>query len=342
MDKNLSESKKIADDRKDPVSERWQEGLENVMDLFKPYLEKGRLTPVCQLEDEDLPLFDAALARVDLSPGLFAAFLPYSAAGTIAPPDSIKEWQRIDKGEPSCKIIILRPGNGKRVLCAEISEHAHRPGVDIFQEGGFLGKFDYDTNDICISELAKVVRAHAWGKEKWQRNDYINYTLNWFEKTVYLEKADVTVDTNFSFFHSPTLMKTNRVDALFQLLYGVLNKRIREEDPLKLKKALQGTKFAMSGMNGAEKKESADQAGQKQAGQKYQSRKIRLEAWESLAETYLLDLLNLVKKLELMDFSGFTNAENHGFQNEFVRTVRKLSSDLDEIVIMSQPGSVNN
>ncbi len=337
MDKNLSESKKIVDDRKDPVSERWQEGLEKVMDLFKPYLEKGRLTPVCQLEHEDIPLFDAALARVDLSPGLFAAFLPYSAAGTIAPPESIKEWQRIDKEKPSCKIIIIRPGNGKRVLCAEISEHAHRPGVDIFQDGGFLGKFDYDTNEICISELAKVVRAHAWGKEKWQRNDYINYTLNWFEKTVYLEKADVTVDTNFSFFHSPTLIKTNRVDALFQLLYGVLNHRIREEEPLNLKKALHGTKFVMSDMNGADKKESADQA-----DQKYKSRKIRLAEWESLAETYLLDLLNLVKKLELMDFTGFTNAENHGFQNEFVRTLRKLSSDLDEIAIMSAPSSMNN
>ncbi len=337
MDKNLSESKKVVDDRKDPVSERWQEGLENVMDLFKPYLAKGRLTPVSRLEDKDISLFDAALARVDLSPGLFAAFLPYSAAGTIAPPESIKEWQRIDKEKPSCKIIILRPGDGKRVLCAEISEHAHRPGVDIFQDGGFLGKFDYDTNEICISELAKVVRAHAWGKEKWQRNDYINYTLNWFEKTVYLEKADVTVDKNFSFFHSPTLIKTNRVDALFQLLYGVLNHRIREEDPLNLKKALHGTNLYTSEMHGAEKKETADQA-----DQKYKSRKTRLEAWESLAETYLLDLLNLVKKLELMDFTGFTNAENHGFQNEFVRTVRKLSSDLDEMVIMSAPDSMNN
>ena len=340
MDKNLSESKKIVDNRKDPVSERWQEGLENVMDMFKPYLEKGRLTPACQLEDEDIPLFDAALARVDLSPGLLAVFLPYSAAGTIAPPESIKEWQRIDKGKPSCKIIILRPGDGKRVLCAEISEHAKRPGVDIFQDGGFLGKFDYDTNEICISELAKVVRAHAWGKEKWQRNDYISYTLNWFEKTVYLEKADVTVDRNFSFFHSPTLIRTNRVDALFQLLYGVLNKRIREEDPLELKKALHGTKLYLSDIHGAEEKgeKRADEAEEKQ----YKKRNVRLEAWESLAETYLLDLLNMIKKLELMDFTGFTNAENHGFQNEFVRTVRKLSSDLDEMVIMSAPDSMNN
>ena len=220
-------------------------------------------------------------------------------------------------------------------MCAEISEHAKRPGVDIFQDGRFLGQFDYDTNEICISELAKVVRAHAWGREKWQRNDYISYTLNWFEKTVYLEKADVTVDRNFSFFHSPTLIRTNRVDALFQLLYGVLNKRIREKDPLELKKALHGTKLYLSEIHGAEKKEAknAEEKGEKKADEaekkQYKSRKLRLEAWEALAETYLLDLLNLIKKLELVDFTGFTNAENHGFQNEFVRTVRKLSSDLD-------------
>jgi len=342
MDKNLSESqsesKKIVDEKKDPVSERWQAGLEKVMDLFMPYLEKGRLTPVCQLEDEDIPLFNAALARVDLSPGLFAAFLPPSVAGTIVPPESIKEWQRIDRGKPSCKIIILRPGDGKRVLCAEISEHAGRPGVDIFQDGRFLGKFDYDTNEICISELAKVVRAHAWGKTKWQHNDYISYTLNWFEKTVYLEKADVTVDRNFSFFHSPTLLKTNRVDALFQLLYEVLKKRIREEDPLELKKTLYGTELYMSEIHGAEKNKAPYEAEKKQ----YKSRKIRLEAWESLAETYLLDLLNLIKRLELMDLMSFTNAENHGFHNEFVRTVRKLSSDFDEMVIMSAPNPGND
>jgi len=71
-------------------------------------------------------------------------------------------------GQPSYKILILRSGKDNRLLCEEISEHAYRPGMDIFQSGAFWGNFDYDTQGICITELVKIVRAHAWGKDKWQ------------------------------------------------------------------------------------------------------------------------------------------------------------------------------
>jgi hypothetical protein len=308
MDQILEKANQWIDEKKDPRSARWQAGLESVMALFLPDMEKGCLTPVCPLEGKDLFVFKAALKTVDLSPGLLAAFLPPSVADSILPPDLAEELVRIKKEKPSYKIIILRPGKEGRILCAEISEHAHRPGVDIFQSGALLGSFNYDTHDSCISELTKVVRAHAWGKDKWQRKDYLAYTLNWFEKTAYLGTADVSVDKNHSFFHSPTLIKVNQVDALFFLLYEVLHHRFRE-DPESLYKVLPGKEEK------AEKKE------------------MRLSACQSLAENYLLDLLNLVKTFDLLDFINFTNAENQGFKNEFARTIRKLSSDLEKMVL---------
>jgi len=306
MDQMQAKAKRWIKKKKDPRSARWQAGLENVMELFLPILEKGRLTPVCPLEEKDLSIFKSALERVDLSPGLFAAFLPPSVANSIFPPDSVKELIRIEKEKPSYKILILRPDKERRILCAEISEHAHRPGVDIFQSGALLGNFDYDTQDICIMELTKIIRAHAWEKNKWQDKDYLAYTLTWFEKTVSMGKADVSVEKSYSFFHSPTLIKMNRVDALFLLLHEVLHHRFKE-NPKGL--ALPGTDEILS------------------------NTEARRSAFNSLAETYLLDLLTLVKNLDLLDFKNFTNAESHGFTIEFNRTIEKLSSVLLKIAL---------
>lgn len=298
--------KQWIDEKKDPRSARWQAGLEDVMALFSPNLVKGQLTPVCALEEEDQPVFHAALEKVDLSPGLLAAFLPPKAANPILPPDSVDELVRIEKGKPSYKIIIQRPGKEDRILCAEISEHSQRLGVDIFQSGAFLGNFDYEDQETCLAELTKCIRAHAWEKDNWQRRDYLAYTLNWFEKTLYLDSADVSVETNHSFFHSPTLIKMNQVDALFFLLYETLQLRFKT-DPETLCKMLP------------------------KSDDKSEGKGSRREVCQSISETYLLDLLNLVKKYELLDFANFTNADTHKFQNEFVRTVGKLSSDLDKM-----------
>lgn len=307
MDPMLPKAEQWINENKDPRSARWQAGIEAVMDLVSPLLIKGRLTPVCPLDDKDLPLFAAVLARVDLSPNLLAAFLPPRMADAILPPDNIEELIRIQKGKPSYKIIIQRPGKESRILCAEISEHAHRLGVDIFQSGAFLGNFDYDTHDICIAELPKAIRAHGWEKENWQQKDHLTYTVNWFEKIIYLGKADVTLDKTRSILHSPTLIRTDRIDALFRLLYQTLHSRFAADPDIP----------AMAGTQDKEDRESA---------------------LNSVAETGLLDLLSLIKTCELLDFANFTNAEAHKFQTEFTRTVRKLSSDLDKL-IPARPGA---
>ncbi|WP_319523793.1 hypothetical protein [uncultured Desulfosarcina sp.] len=294
----------IEQENKDPRSARWQAALEEIMALFIPRLEKGKLTPVSALEEQDLPIFKSVLARVDLSPGLWAAFLPPPAAALILPPaDAMEELVRIDKDKPSYKIIIQRPGKESRILCAEISEYAHRMGIDIFQDGALLGSFNYETYKICIEEITKAVRAHAWEKGNWSREDTIAYTMNWFKKVLYLERADVSVEEKRSFFHSPTLIRTDRVDALFRLLTAIVTLRF-QADPEKYTASLPG---------------------------KSGNREDRMAACGSLAESCLLDLLNIVRSLDLLDFKEFTNQEEKQFKTEFTRSVRKLSSDLDKM-----------
>jgi hypothetical protein len=306
MERIPDKIKQWIEEKKDPRSAHWQGGLEEVLNVFLPHMEPGKLMTVHPLDDDDVPVFTAALEAVDLSPNLHAAFLPPSIAGSITPPESADELQRIDKGKPSYKILIARPGKDLRILCAEISEHAKNPGVDIFQSGALIGTYNYDTSQACIADLTKVIRAHVWEKGPWHRDDYKRYTINWFEKTMNLEKGSVLVREEFSFLHSPTLIKSNRVDAVFTLIYEILLKRFSDpDDPIR---------DAVSPIQNIENKDD------------------RVDQSDKLAERVILELLNLMREFEIVNFGKFSNTENEQFKKEFSRTVHQIKKELDQIL----------
>jgi hypothetical protein len=93
------------------------------------------------------------------------------------------------------------------------------------------------------------------------------------------------------------------MDALFRLLTEVLNLRFQAEPE----------KFTAS------------------LPEKAANREDRMAACSSLVESYLLDLLNILRALALLDFKKFTDQEEKKFKTEFARSVRKLSSDLDKM-----------
>ncbi len=295
MTSPLAKAKQWIEEKKDPRSAHWQAGLESVLELFLPDMEKGRLIPVRGLEERETPLFESALAQLDLSPNVYAAFLTASAASAIAPPDSAEELERIDRSKPSCKIIILRPGEERRILCAEISEQAHRPGIDIFQSGALLGTYNYENSEDCMDGLKKAIKAHAWKKETWREDDYLGYTLNWFDRVRTLNTSDVSVDKNLSFLHSPTLIKASPADALFQLIY------------LLLAREYQAPEFLQENPQISEKIAQKDVA-----------------FCRALAENHIFDLLNTIKELDLLDFKQFHDKESKTFQTEFQRAREKL------------------
>ena len=290
--------KQWIEEKKDPRSAHWQGGLEEILNVFLPHMEPGKLVPVQPLEEDDFPVFMAALEAVDLSPNIHAAFLPPSIAGTVTPPESADELHRIDKGKPSYKILIARPGKDLRILCAEISTHANNPGVDIFQSGALIGTYNYDTPQACIVDLTKVIRTHIWEKRPWRRDDYKRYTINWFEKIMDTGKVSVSVLEDVSFLHSPTLIKSNRVDAVFTLIYDILLKRFSDpDDPFK---------DAVSSI------------------QNIKNKSDRIAQSNKLAERQILELLSLMRELEIVNFGEFSNTENEQFKKEFSRTVHKI------------------
>lgn len=284
---------------RDPRSAHWQAGLEAVLELFLPDLEKGKIMPVRQMDEGEFDLFKSVLARVDVNPAVYAAFLPHTVADAIVPPDSAQEVLRIEKGQPSCKLIIQRPGREDRILCAELSPKAFKPGLDIFQSGALLGSYDYENTEDCLEGLNKAVKAHVWKTGTWKTADYHDYTLNWFERVRFLETAEVSVDESRSFFHSPTLIKADRVDALFQLIFLLLNRDYSAPEYLTANSLL------------AEKIRTKDS-----------------DFCRTLARNHILDLLTGVKEMGLMDFSDFNEGENLAFQREFERTEERLRDRL--------------
>ena len=298
MDTTNTKIKKWLDAGRDPRTAYWQGGIESVFELFKPYLEPGKLMPVKTLEENELSLFLEVMTAVDLSPGLFAAFLPPAIADKMNPPESAEELQRIEKDTPSVKILIVRPGAEQRILCAELSEFAHNPGADIFQEGAFLGSYHFESQQDGVAQLNKIIRVHLWEKRKWSRDETIRYTVNWFEKMLSLPDQTVHVETDFSFFHSPTLLKSNKIDVIFTLIYETITKRLNtEDDPLQkeLTAILTNTE------------------GEQQT--------VKLH---DFLDQVVFEFLSFMKAGRLIQFEDFTNKETQQFNQESTRTIRTL------------------
>ncbi|RJP92444.1 MAG: hypothetical protein C4518_07275 [Desulfobacteraceae bacterium] len=298
MDPVTQKIKQWIDEGKDPRIAHWQGGLEAILNVFLPYLEPGKLMPVQPLEEEDLPVFASALELIDLSPGIYAAFLPPSIAGKVMPPGSADKLERIDGGKPSYKILIMRPGKETRIMCIEISGYAKNPGVDIFQSGVLLGTYDFETLQDCLASLNRIIRTHIWEKGKWGQEDIKRYTVNWLEKVLDLQNSAVCVEKDVSFLHSPTLIRSNRIDAVFTLIFEVFMKRANDPgDPLK------------------------DSVSAILANPDAEDRKAQLS---HLTEKSVSEFLTAIKDCDGAEFDTFTDKEKDQLERERAGTVRKI------------------
>jgi len=298
MDVISQKIKQWIDNGKDPRSAHWQGGLEAMLNVFMPYLEPGKLTPVQPLEDEELAVFLAVLEIVDLSPTLWAAFLPPSIAEKITPPESAEELKHIEKEKPSFKILIARPGNEQRILCAEVSEFATKPGMDILQSGALLGTYNFENQEDCFAQMNKIIRAHLWEKGKWSQDDYKRYTINWFERVLDLHKGTIYVEKDFSFFHSPTLIKSNNIDVIFTLIYEIIQRRLNDPaDPLKK------TVSEIQALSDTDRK--------------------TLQC-KDLADKVMFEILTVMKECDLVKFDAFSDKETKQFNRESAGTIEKI------------------
>jgi len=278
-----------------PGIAHWHGALEATMASFKPHLQPGRLIPMQTLDGSTYAVFEELYVGLDLSPDTQAAFLPTALGGVLSPPAAVDTLRRIHPDNTSRMLLCRRPGSQPRILCAEISQEAWKPGVDLFEEGGLLGSYEFDSSADCVRELPKLMRTHLWRKAKWTAADYADYTLNWFTRAVDTGRADAPVQPDFSYIHSPALLKLSRVDAIFKLLYALAARQLQE---------------AVAAPGGPDK--PGFDAGAEKANR------------HRFLEGRLLAMLNLLRDSQAIDFAAFTPRENESFKDGFADTVKQL------------------
>lgn len=287
--------KKWIEDGRNPGIAHWHGALEATMASFLPHLQAGRLVPVHSLGKSEYSIFREVYASLDLSPVIQAAFIPSGMGGVLRPPAAVDSLRRIHKDNKSVMLLCRRSGEKPRILCAEISKEAWKPGVDLFEEGGLLGNYEFDSSDDCIRELPKMIRAHMWLKEKWTADNHADYTLNWFTRVADTGRTDVPVQPDFSYIHSPVLLNLNAVEAVFKLINAMVARQFQEAADISQEKDKTGS-F-----------EVADE-----------------ENRHRFLEGRMLGLLNLLRDSKAVDFAAFTPQENERFKESFSRTVAEL------------------
>lgn len=287
---------------RNPGVAHWHGALEATMASLEPHLQPGHLIPVQALDKTSYPVFAELYALLDLSPDVQAAFLPTAMGGVLKPPAAVDNLRRVHPDNTSAMLLCRRPGKHPRILCAEVSKEAWKPGVDLFEEGALLGNYEYDSSADCIHDLAKLIRTHLWRKEKWSSDHYRDYTLNWFTRLVETGRRDAPVQPDHSYVHTPVLLNLDRVAAIFELVYTLAARQLQEMAP---DPAQQGDPVVTPESGVAE------------------NRRHSLEG-------RLLNLLNYLRDSQAVDFATFTAKENEQFKDAFAATVARLDPLLDE------------
>ncbi len=294
-------AKKWINDGRNPGIAHWHGALEATMASFAPYLQPGRLIPVHSLDKSAYSIFKELYTVLDLCPDTLAAFIPSGMAGVLYPPAAIDSLRRIHKDNKSVMLLCRQPGENTRILSAEISKEAWKPGVDLFEEGALLGSYEFDSSADCIRELPKLVRTHLWRKEKWTVDNLADYTLNWFTRVVETGGTDAPVQPDFSYIHSPVLLNLNTVEAVFKLVNAMAARQHHEAADIS---HAQGKTDAF---------EAADD-----------------ENRHHFLEGRIIGLLNSLRDSKAVDFAAFTPPENERFKDSFSRAVATLDKLLGE------------
>ena len=285
----------------EPGIAHWHGALEATMDSFKPLLSPGRLMPVHPPERSAGSIFEELYTFLDLNPELETAFFPTAMGGVLAPPAALDNLRRVNQDNVSMLLLCRRPGNPSRILCAEISPEAWKPGADLFETGALLGSYEYDCSADCIHDLPKLVRTHLWRKEKWTAAHHADYTLNWFARVVDTGRPDAPVQPDFSYVHRPVLLNLDTVGAVFKLIYAMADRQFKEEIEIFRSQA------------GADCDTGADK-----------------EDRRRFLEGRVLDMLNLLRDSRAVDFAALGPRENEQFKDGFTATVKRLDALLEE------------
>jgi hypothetical protein len=110
------------------------------------------------------------------------------------------------------------------------------------------------------------------------------------------------VQTDFSYFHTPSLIRSNPVDVIFILIGDIFERRMQENNGL-IRQSL----------------EPVYQIKDKQA---------RAARFSEMAEKIVLHFLNIIKEFELFDFTQFSKKQTNDFKLATEALTRKIAREM--------------
>jgi hypothetical protein len=207
---------------REPAMASWEGALESTLAIMSAYLMAGSVVTVENLSEADANLFQALHLTLDLSPFVAAVFLPPAVTRSFGSGEIPERLQRVAPGAPSAMVLLSRVDDFSRIVAAELSAEAHKPGIDIFEGGRLLGSFDYRTPEECIRGLSRVVWVHLKPRETWRSEQIVRYTEGWFRRSAANRIVDMPVNPQYSYIHHPELLQMTLVQAIFRLVRAAL------------------------------------------------------------------------------------------------------------------------
>ena len=223
---------KKAEDREkaggDHFETGWQATLELMLLMMEEHLleNPGQLLPMQISEDDEWDFYLDVMEELDLPPETGAVLVTPSAFKDMQLPDhsefedsKIAPWKR-----NAYSLIISHLRDHTKILQASLPgiEFA---GIDIFEDGKHLADYMYNTVEECLGDLSNVTWTYFRPKEKWSKDQIVNYTENWHAKSVLgVEGPDVRFHTEYSYVHHPELLDLTPLNAVFKLIQATIPK----------------------------------------------------------------------------------------------------------------------
>jgi hypothetical protein len=217
---------KKAEDREKAGRDRFEAGWQATLELMLLMMEQqiienpGQLLPMQISGDDEWDFYLDVMEKLDLPPDTIAVLITPSAFKEMKIP-----------GFPDFDDNELAPWNRKAysVIISDLRDHnlilqASLPGIefagiDIFEDGKHFADYMYNTVEECLDELSNVAWTYFRPKSDWSKDQIIQYTENWYEKSVYgIEGPDVKFHTEYSYVHQPELIGLTPLDAVFKLI----------------------------------------------------------------------------------------------------------------------------
>ena len=186
----------------------------------------GQLMPMQISADDEWNFYLDVMERLDLPP---------DTGAVLVTPSAFKEMKLFESSEFDDTELAPWNRNAYSVIISNLRDHtvilqASLPGIefagiDIFEDGKHFADYMYNTVEECLDELSNVTWTYFQPKGDWSEQQIIQYTENWYGKSVYgVEGPDVKFHTDYSFVHHPEIIDLNPLDAVFKLIQATVPK----------------------------------------------------------------------------------------------------------------------